>query len=265
MTRHILEWKKKEAAEIKELLSKYPVVGVASLANFPSNQFQMLRKKLAGKAVIKVSKTRVMLKAIVGSKAEKISPHVAKSVALIFTEMNPFELYAFVKRNKGSISAKDGMIAPADIVITARDTGLPPGPALSDLKAVGLKTKIEGSTIAISEDKVVTKAGEVITKQVASALTKLDIKPIKVGLNVVAIFENGEIYRAEVLNIDAEEVFSQFSKAYLNALSVACDAGYATKETVLFMIQKSFRESKAVAVEAKLFEEGKESPAEGEN
>ncbi|MFH1240022.1 MAG: 50S ribosomal protein L10 [Candidatus Diapherotrites archaeon] len=253
MTRHIFVWKEKEVTEIKELLSKYPVVAVANLENFPASLFQETRKKLAGKAVIKVSKTRVIQKALAGGKSEKLSENVSKSVALIFTEMNPFELYGFLKKNKGSTSAKSGMVAPADIVVPAGDTGLPPGPALSDLKAAGLKTKIEGSTIAVAEDKVVTKKGDIISKAVANCLIKLDIKPIKVGLNIVAVLENGEIYRSEVLNIDADEVFANFSRAYTAAFNLAYNANYLTKDTIVFVIQKSFREAKAVALEANIF------------
>jgi len=101
--------------------------------------------------------------------------------------------YAKIKKNKGSSSAKAGMLAQDDIVIPAGDTGLPPGPALSDLKQAGLKTKIQGPTISIAEDKLVAKKGEAISAGVANALGKLNIKPIKIGLNLVACYEHGEM------------------------------------------------------------------------
>lgn len=47
MTKHIFAWKEQEVTEIKELLSKYPVVAVANLENFPAALFQETRKKLA--------------------------------------------------------------------------------------------------------------------------------------------------------------------------------------------------------------------------
>ena len=87
-----------------------------------------------------------------------IAEKASKSVAVIFTEMTPFRLYAFLKKNKGKAAAKEGQLAPNDIIVPAGDTGLPPGPALSDLKGAGLQVKIQGPTIEITEDKVVAKA-----------------------------------------------------------------------------------------------------------
>ncbi|MBN2067832.1 MAG: 50S ribosomal protein L10, partial [Candidatus Diapherotrites archaeon] len=184
MTVHTRKWKESELQQITKLADQYPVVAIATLQNFPASLSQLLRKRLHGSAVVKVSKTRVVKKALQESsvKSDGLLKHTEGSVAVIFSNMNPFELFAFLKKNKGRVPAKAGMIAPNDIVIPAGDTGLPPGPALSDLKQAGLKTVMKGPTISIAEDKVVAKAGEPITAGVAGALSKLDIKPIKVGL-----------------------------------------------------------------------------------
>src|SRR3989338_4582565 len=130
MTRHISSWKKKEVEEIRNLAGQYPVIAIADLASFPASLFQILRKKLHGKAVVKVSKTKIIRRALSESKiGSKLDAHTNNSVAVIFTQMNPFELFAFVKKNKGRIGAKPGLLAPEDIVVPAGDTGLPQGPA----------------------------------------------------------------------------------------------------------------------------------------
>ena len=182
------------------MAKKSSIIAVADLANFPANLFAALRKQLHGKAEIRVSKTRVMKKAFeeAGLKDNGLMEKLEGSVAVIFTSMNPFELYAFIKKNKGDAPAKEGMLAPNDITIPAGDTGLPPGPALSDLKAAGLKVKVEGPSIQVTEDKVVTKAGEEINAAVAGTLAKLDIKPIKIGLNLTAAMENGQVFLPEI-------------------------------------------------------------------
>ncbi len=254
MTRHIFKWKEKEVQEIQKLAAEYPVIAVANIERFPSALFQQLRKKLKSSAVVKVSKVRVARMALQQSKVkpEKLLPHVEKSVALIFTKTNPFELYAFLKKNKGQIYAKPGMIAEDDIVIPAGDTGLPPGPALSDLKNAGLKVRVQGATIAITEDAVVTKKGQPITAPVASTLAKLDIKPIRVGMNLTACYENGEVFKADVLNIDTEKVFNNFVTAHRSAFNIAFNSEYFTKETTPLLVSKAFREAKAVALEANI-------------
>jgi len=254
MTRHTKKWKASKLQELQLLAGEYPVIAIASLSGFPSALSQQLRKKLQGKAVVKVSKTRVVKKALLGAKSDlkALEPHLSGSVAVIFTTMNPFELFSFLKKNRGSVAAKEGSVAPQDIVIPAGDTGIPPGPALSDLKAAGLKTVIKGPTISIAEDKVVAKTGDVITKGVAGALSKLNIKPIKVGLNIVACLEKGELFPAGVLDFDAEGTMQRFVQAHRNAVNLAVEIEHFTKETTEILVMKAFRNAKALSEEAKL-------------
>ena len=251
MTRHTKKWKNAQVESLKKLAKDYPIVAIASLEGFPAALFGRLRKKLSGLAVVRVSKVRIIQKALLeGNPALKpLSSHVNKSVAVIFTQMNPFELYGFLKKNKGSMLAKDGQLAPEDIVVSARDTGLPPGPALSDLKNAGLKVKIQGPTIQITEDTVVTKKGMPISKAVAGALAKLDIKPIKVGLAMLACFEKGEIYLPVVLDIDSDQVFNDFVSAEQKSFFLALGIEYPTVKTLPVLIGKADREAKTVSIE----------------
>lgn len=252
MTSHSRKWKESQVQLLQQLADKYPVIAVASLKNFPAPLAKELRKRLQGKAVIKVSKTRVFTKALKQSKTDTgaLAKHVKGSVAVIFSEMNPFELYAFLKRNSVSMPAKAGVIAPDDIVVPAGDTGLPPGPALSDLKEAGLKTLIQGPTISIAEDKVVARKGETISAGVAAALSKLAIKPVKVSLKVVACFEKGQVFLANVLDIDAEKVKKDFGKAASDAFNLAVEVAYFTKETMPALIAKAFKNAKSLSIEA---------------
>ncbi|MBU2099611.1 50S ribosomal protein L10 [Candidatus Micrarchaeota archaeon] len=254
MTSHGITWKEKEVQELKQLFDKYSVIGIASLKSFPANLFAGVRKLLAGKAVIKVTKTRIFLKALSESKLKNsgLKDYSNNSVAVIFTELNAFELFSLLKKNKGNTSAKVGVIALEDIIVPAGDTGLPPGPALSDLKAAGLKVKLAGASIEITEDKVVCKKGEPVSEPVASVLSKLNIKPIKVGLALNAVFEKGEIFKPEVLDFDEEEVFQNFSSAHLNSLNLALNISYTTKETIPLLLTKAIYDSMNLAFNAEI-------------
>jgi large subunit ribosomal protein L10 len=251
-----MKWKSAQSAELKKLIEKYPVIALADISGFPAALFARLRKKLAGKAVVKVSKTQVIKKALLASskKDSEIKESLANMTAVIFTEMNPFELYAFLKKNKGSVAAKAGQIAPEDITIPAGDTGLPPGPALSDLKAAGLPVKMMGASIHVSADTVVAKKGTPISAPVAGTLSKLNIKPIQVGLNLVAVLEHQMLYAPGVLDIDETRVFEQFKTARFNAFNLALNIEYFTPETIELFVQKAFRDSKGVAIEGNVLE-----------
>ncbi len=264
MKRHTSKWKQAQLAELKKLVAKYPVIAIADIESFPANLFAEIRKKLQGKAVVKVSKVRVIQKALETDKDKTVLKDAAqRSIAIIFTEMNPFELFAFLKRNKGKVSAKAGAIAQENIVIPAMDTGLPPGPALSDLKAAGLNVRIQGATIHVMDNKIVVKAGEQINKAVAGTLSKLGIKPLKVGLNIAAAFEKGLVYKANVLEMDTDKIFNDFRQAYLDSLALAIATQYFTKETVEIMLKKATIE--ALCVESKLaLPKAEEKPAEAQ-
>ncbi len=258
---HTKAWKEKELKDIASLIDKYAVIGVADLTNFPADLFQKLRKQLHGKVEFAVSKQRVIRKAFEQSKLKEsgLLDSIKGSCAIIATNLNPFELHSILKKNSGKVSAKPGMIAPFDIIVPAGDTGLPPGPALSDLKQAGLSVKVQGATIFVPEDTVVAKKGEVVKPAVASTLTKLDIKPIKVMLNLVCAYESGQLYNSDVLDIDIEQQFAKFCTAHKNALAVALELAYCAKETIPLLLQKAHKNALAVALESE-FPEGEALP-----
>lgn len=260
--RHTKPWKANELVGLKKLLDDSKVVAIASLEGFPANLFAVVRKKLKGKAKVKVSKSKVVKKALLESKHKnsKIDKKTKGSIALICTSsMNPFELYNFLKKNKGNTFAKPGSIAQNDITVPAMDTGLPPGPALSDLKQAGLSVRIQGATIAIAEDKVVAKKGEEIKPAVASVLSKLDIKPIKVGLKVVAVYDGEMLYPAEALDVDEEQLYSDIQIGYRNALNLAVFVEYFSKDSVEAILKKAVREANALNSVAGTGEKAEES------
>ncbi len=255
MKTHTLKWKKQQFAELKDLVEEYPVIAVADLNQLPANLFAQLRKKLYPNAIVKVSKARVIQKAINASKLKGsgIADNVTGNVGVIFSRLNPFELYGFIKKNKGSAFAKEGQLAPEDIIVPAGDTGLPPGPALSDLKAAGLNVRPMGATIHVVDDKVVTKKGEPVNKAVASTLSKLNIKPIRIGMKVKSALENGFIYKGEVLDIDTDKVFGDFVTAHAQAFNLAFSISYLSAQTTPLLLQKAARDAMSVALEAEIY------------
>ncbi len=254
MTSHTITWKKKEVEELKQLLNKYPVIGIASLVTFPANLFAQVRKLLSDKAVVRVSKTRIFLKALEESKLKNsgLKDFSEGSIAVIFTELNPFELYSLLKKNKGNAPAKSGMTAPNDIVVPAGDTGLPPGPALSDLKAAGLKVKLAGASIEITEDKTVCKKGEEVSEPAAAVLSKLNIKPIKIGLKLNVVYEKEELFKAELLDVNEEELFNSFVSAHSQAFNLALNISYTNKKTIPLLLTKAVYDSMNLALDAKI-------------
>ncbi|MFH0955560.1 MAG: 50S ribosomal protein L10 [Candidatus Micrarchaeota archaeon] len=268
MTSHTKPWKEAEFVSLQKLAKEYPVIALANIEGFPADLFQRLRKKLSGKAIIKVSKRLVIQRALKesGIKSKEFPEYARRMTAVIFTKLSPFELAHFLKKNKGSTGAKAGQIAPEDITVPAGDTGLPPGPALTDLKNAGLKVKMMGPTIHVDADTIVAKAGQLITPAVANVLSKLNIKPIKVGLNLTAVLEGDTVYLPAVLDIDEEQMLANLQTAYMSALGLALEIGYMTPATVEIMVGRAFKASKAVALKGKIVNQyTKDELSEGES
>ncbi len=271
MTSHIRAWKEEKREVISKLAKEYPVIAVATLNELPANIMSLVRKRLGADAVIVVAKTRVIQKALENTDFDtsKLDPLVKDSVAIIFSKKNPFELFSFIKKNKGSAPARPGDIASDDIIIQAGDSGLPPGPALSTLKAAGLKVKVAGPTIEISEDKKVTLKGEEVTKEVSEVLGKLSMKPMKIGMKVLGVLDKTEnmFYTADVLDVDEEELFNKFVLAYQQALNLAVNAEIYNDASTEIIVIKAQREALAIQKEVEESNpseavEAKETPAE---
>jgi large subunit ribosomal protein L10 len=250
MTIHTKKWKEAKREELSVLANEYSFIAVATLEELPANIVSVLRKRLSGKAELRVVKTRVIQKAFKESKVDtsKLDPYISKSILVIFSKINPFELFSFVKKNKGSASARENDVPDSDILVQAGDTGLAPGPALSILKAAGLEVKVAGPTISISKDKVVAKKGEPIKKEVADVLGKLNIKPMKIGMKIIGVLDKSEnmFYPASALDVDEEELFNKFVLATQQATNLAVNAEIFGEGFDELIVVKAERESKAL-------------------
>ena len=243
--KHIKSWRHAQLDEIGKLVSSYKVVGIAELKDFPSNLLQKVKKNVVD-ATFKVTSKNVLKKVLESKGHKDIVEKLPEQPILILTNKNAFELYGAIKKTKARSKAKIGMLAPIDIIVPEGDTGLPPGPALSDLKKVGIKAQVRGATIFVPNDTVIAKAGSVINSDIVSTLSKLDIKPVELLLNVVLVKEDGMIYNKDVLDIDAETIIMQIATAAKQAIELGIEVGYICEDTIEPMIAKAEREAKAL-------------------
>ncbi len=247
----VAPWKEKEVKELEEMLKKYPVVAVASIESLPAAQFQEIKAKVKGHAVIRVARKRLIKRAVEEGRPELkvLEDYADGPIALVFSDMNAFKLYNTIKRMKSKAPVKAGQVAPNDIIVPAGDTGLPPGPALGDLKAAGINAKIEGSTIKVVKDSVVAREGQVVSDTVANALNKLGIKPVDIFLRIKAVYEDGTVFTPDVLDISEEETISNIQTAYQRAFNLAVNSAYPTKEVMDVLIAKAFSNARNLSVE----------------
>lgn len=258
---HVAPYKKEIVTNLVNLFRDNPIIGVVNMENLPAPQLQQMRAQLRGKFYITMTKRRLMKLAIEESKSKKknieqIEAHLGGMPALIFTKENPFKLSKTLGKSKSPAPAKAGQTAPRDIMVNKGATSFAPGPIIGELAMAGIKAGVEGGKVAIKEDVVVVKAGEKIKPKVAEILTRLGIQPMEVGLDLVAVYENGLIYTRDVLSVDESEYKSRLSNASRWAFNLANYVAYPAKETIKVLLGKAFNDAKAIGVSQNILEKG---------
>jgi len=185
--------------------------------------------------------------------------------ALLFTKEDPFILYKKLEKSKASSPAKPGQKAPNDLSIEEGATPFTPGPMIGELGMLGIKTEVKDGKIHVKNAKVLVKEGEEITDKVASLLAKLGVEPMKVGLNLMLTYQDGEILEKSVLYVDEEEYINNLKTAHAEAMALAISLGMVNSDTAKPMIVKAEREAHALDEKVDLpKEEVKEEPKEEE-
>ena len=244
MEHKIPEYKKKMVDELAKLASDKKTILVASIKGIPASQYQEIVKSLRGKADVKVPKKNLIARALDSLKKDKTSELKDKieesaDFALLFSDLDAYELAGELLKSKSPAKAKAGQEAPEDIEIPAGPTDLVPGPAISELGALGIQIQIDKGKIHIKEPKVIAKKGEAIKANAADLMSKLDIKPFSVGFTpLVALDNEGDKIYVDIV-IDTEKTVADLKYAYGRALPFAVAIGYANDESIKFLLAKA--------------------------
>lgn len=240
-------------AQLQELPKKYKVIGLVRMEKVRASQILPLRKKLKGEVEFVSIKDKVAKKAL-----EKIDvPGIKKTIEqltgqcmFMFTNMSPFKLNVLLAKNKIMMPARAGDIASIDVVVPAKNTGIAPGPMLTEFKEAGIPTKIDQGTIWIMKDSTPVKKGEPIGEKLAPLLGKLDIKPVEAGIALESALEEGLQYAKEDLVVDVESVRNEFAQAHQEAVSLSIEAAYVTPENIEPILAKASQHARSLSIES---------------
>ena len=253
VSKQVAQFKVDEVQALQELINKHKIICMAKMNKLGAAQLQSIRKKLLGKIIIRMTKNRFMKIAAAQSQRSNLADfmkEVQGSTTYIFTDMNPFKLKLFLDANKVAAPARAGDIAIKDIIVAEGNTGFPPGPVMSELKQIGLETMVKGGTIHIKKELTVVKQGQVITRQVAMALARLNLNPMEIGLHLYAAYDDGSVLTEPDLRIDIADTVTQIQTAIANAMKLSLQIAYPTNENIRFLIQKAILNAKSLILSA---------------
>lgn len=239
---------------LQEIVRNYDVVALSKITKVRATQLMTIRKKFRNEIKILIIKNKVARRAFERvtdvQNLENISRALEGQCALMFTNISPFKLNLILNENKVFLSAKGGDIATKDITIPSGNTGITPGPVLSEFKEANVPTKIEQGSIWVSKDTVIAKPGIVISQKLASLMSKLNIKPIEAGISIHSAIAESLFLNETDLKIDLNEYRNELQNSYLSAVSLSIEAEYITTETVKPLISRAQYSALALAKES---------------
>lgn len=254
---HVAGWKKDAVTDLTKRITKSKVIGIIDVHGVPAPAFQTMRTNLRGKAEITMLKNTLLKIALQqAAKDKKGLDKLASSVdgqcAIVTSDLNPFRLFRQLDATKTKMPAKGGEVAPDDIEIKAGETPFKPGPVVGELQKAGLPAAIEQGKVVIKKDKLLVKKGDRIPREVALVLSKLEIYPLTVGLDLNAAYEDGMVYKKDVLAVDDTMIMNQVKAAAAGAMNLAVFISYPTKQSIRPMLANAHYKALNLAVNAEI-------------
>jgi len=231
-----------------------PVTAVVGFRGVPASALQSMRRELRARAhPIVVAPNSSIRHAFEAAAKERpalasLLPHVQDQTAVLAAEGNPFALYQEFVRTRSPSPARGGELAPHDIVVAATTTSFKPGPIVGELQHAGFPAAIEKGKVVLKKDVTIVKAGGVISREVASLLTRMDILPLEVGLELRAVVDGGTFYPPEVLAVDLDAQRAELARAAHRALGLALELAYATPQTAPHLLARAHRRALGLAL-----------------
>jgi len=228
--------KVKYRARLVEYLNTYKHIMVISVDNIGSNQMQKCRMNLRGTGAVLMGKNTIMRK-VIRDEAEKrpsllaLLPHIVGNIGFIFTDGDLATIRKDIEAEKTAAAAKVAQFAPSDVIVQAGMTPLDPGQT-NFFQAMNIATKITKGAIEIISDVKLITAGERVSSSAVGLLSKLAMKPFFYSIIVKAVYDDGDVYGAEVLDLTNVELSQKFGAAASKIAAICLQIGYPTRASI---------------------------------
>ncbi|KAI0508383.1 ribosomal protein L10-domain-containing protein [Xylaria bambusicola] len=239
--------------KLKALLEEYKSVFIVTVDNVSSQQMHEVRQSLRSEAVVLMGKNTMVRRALKTFIAdtpeyEKILPHVKGNVGFVFTNGDLKSIRDKILSNKVAAPARAGAVAPADVWVPAGNTGMEPGKT-SFFQALGVPTKIARGTIEITTDLKLVESGNKVGPSEATLLNMLNISPFTYGLGVAQVYDEGNAFSPDVLDISEDQLLKTFTSAITTIACVSLAINFPTLPSVIHSVINGYKKVLAVAIE----------------
>jgi large subunit ribosomal protein LP0 len=221
-----------------------------------------IRVALRGKGIVLMGKNTMVRRALrtvlsENPQFERLLPHIKGNIGFVFTSNDLKEIRDLIVANKVAAPARAGAFAPKDVTVPAGNTGMEPGKT-SFFQALGIPTKIARGTIEIVSDIKVVIAGTRVGSSEATLLNMLNISPFTYGMTVVQIFDQGNAFAPDVLDVDEKDLIDRFMSGIKTIAAISLALNYPTIVSVTHSLVNSYKNLIAIALATEYTFEGAE-------
>ena len=249
-------------SKLRSLIEEYKSIFVVSVDNVSSQQMHEIRKALRGDAVVLMGKNTMVRRAVRGFLSEfpdyeKLLPFVKGNIGFIFTNADLKDVRDRIISNKVAAPARAGALAPLDVWLPAGNTGFEPSKT-SFFQALGVPTKIARGTIEITNDVHLLKANTKVGASEATLLNMLNISPFTYGMGITQVYDQGQVFDPEVLDVTSETLLGRFAAAVKTIAAISLAVNYPTIPSVAHSLVNTYKNVLAVSIVTEYTFEGSE-------
>jgi len=213
-----------------------------------SKQMQDIRLDLRNKAEVLMGKNTMIRYALRKKHAEdetlgmdKLLAAINGNIGMIFIQTCTIDdVREILKKRRNPAAAKAGGVAPIDVFIPSGPTGLDPSQT-GMFQALNVATKIiKGQIEIVADIKACTKGVKVSSTEQA-LLTKMNIKPFEYGMEIIAVYQDGCLFTAEVLDITDAVLVGKFMGGCANVAAFGREIGIPTEAGLPHMFANAFK------------------------
>jgi len=246
--------------KLKGLLEEYSSIFIVQVDNVSSQQMHEIRHSLRGEGVVLMGKNTMVRRALKtfipdAPEYERLLPFVKGNVGFVFTNKDLKDIRDKILQNKVAAPARAGAVAPIDVWVPAGNTGMEPGKT-SFFQALGVPTKIARGTIEITTDLKLVETGAKVGPSEATLLNMLNISPFTYGMGIIQVYDQGNTFPPEVLDIGEEQLLKAFGTAITTIAALSLALNFPTLPSVIHSLVNSYKKVLAVAIETDYSWEG---------
>lgn len=235
----------------KKYFNAYSNYMLLNIHKVQSTQFKDIVSALPSSMKILFAKNKIMKKILRELDAEKFKDLIEsiKGNVLIafFDGMDPKNILQVSEKYQRKAFALSGDITKKDVTIPAGPTGLAPE-KINLFQAAKINTKINKGKIDVASDHVLVHKGEAVGISEASLLLMLGIMPFEHGMDILRVYENGQVYENNMLLIDESCIAEAVSETAGIVAAFSLGLGITTEASLSYEISNAYSDVQKIAL-----------------